>query len=92
MVRTDLAAGGRTVVADRVQIQQVVLNLVMNGSEAMSAVMDRPKVLMISSDLSEILGMSDRIAVMRGGAIAALLPGKADAHTVMAAALGTTAA
>jgi rhamnose transport system ATP-binding protein len=46
-------------------------------------------VLMISSDLPEILGMSDRIAVMRGGTVSALLPGKCDAHTVMAAALGT---
>jgi ABC-type sugar transport system ATPase subunit len=32
--------------------------------------------------------MSDRIAVMRGGTIAAQLPGKSDAHQVMAAALG----
>jgi ABC-type sugar transport system ATPase subunit len=47
-------------------------------------------VLMISSDLPEILGMSDRIAIMRGGTIAAILPGKADAHDVMAAALGQT--
>ena len=45
-------------------------------------------VLMISSDLPEILGMADRIAVMRGGTIAAMLPGKTDAHEVMAAALG----
>jgi rhamnose transport system ATP-binding protein len=45
-------------------------------------------VLMISSDLPEILGMSDRIAVMRGGTIVAVLPGKSDAHEVMAAALG----
>ncbi|MCE9610428.1 MAG: sugar ABC transporter ATP-binding protein [Chthoniobacter sp.] len=45
-------------------------------------------VLMISSDLPEVLGMSDRIAVMRGGTIAAMLPGHSDAHTVMAAALG----
>ena len=45
-------------------------------------------VLMISSDLSEILGMSDRIAVMRGGTIAAILPGKSTAHDVMEAALG----
>jgi ABC-type sugar transport system ATPase subunit len=47
-------------------------------------------VLMISSDLPEILGMSDRIAVMRGGTIVAELPGNADAHDVMAAALGQT--
>ncbi len=45
-------------------------------------------VLMISSDLPEVLGMSDRIAVMRGGTITAMLPGSADAHDVMAAALG----
>jgi rhamnose transport system ATP-binding protein len=45
-------------------------------------------VLMISSDLPEILGMSDRIAVMRGGTIAAMLPGKSDAHEIMTAALG----
>jgi rhamnose transport system ATP-binding protein len=45
-------------------------------------------VLMISSDLPEILGMSDRIAVMRAGTIAAILPGKSDPHDVMAAALG----
>ena len=45
-------------------------------------------VLMISSDLPEILGMSDRIAVMRERTIAAVLPGKASAHEVMAAAVG----
>ena len=45
-------------------------------------------VLMISSDLPEVLGMSDRIGVMRGGTLVATLPGGSDAHTVMAAALG----
>src|SRR5204863_1906800 len=35
-------------------------------------------VLMISSELPEILGMSDRIAVMRGGTITVTLPGKSD--------------
>lgn len=45
-------------------------------------------VLMISSDLPEVLGMSDRIAVMRGGTVTAVLPGDADAHDVMTAALG----
>jgi signal transduction histidine kinase len=74
VVRTDLAAGGRTVVADRVQMQQVVLNLVMNGSEAMSAVMDRPKVLMISSEHDESGGV--RVAVKDTGA--GIDPGIAD--------------
>jgi rhamnose transport system ATP-binding protein len=45
-------------------------------------------VLMISSDLPEILGMSDRIAVMRGGTLVAILPGNSAAHDVMSAALG----
>ncbi|MEW6302650.1 MAG: sugar ABC transporter ATP-binding protein [Verrucomicrobiota bacterium] len=45
-------------------------------------------VLLISSDLPEILGMSDCIAVMRGGTIVSMLPAKSDAHDVMAAALG----
>jgi rhamnose transport system ATP-binding protein len=48
-------------------------------------------VIMISSDLPEIIGMSDRIAVMRHGTIVANLPGKSDAHAVMAASLGTRA-
>jgi rhamnose transport system ATP-binding protein len=45
-------------------------------------------VLMISSDLPEIVGMSDRIAVMRGGRLMNLLSGGSDAHQVMSAALG----
>jgi rhamnose transport system ATP-binding protein len=45
-------------------------------------------VIMISSDLPEVLGMSDRIGVMRGGTLAAVLPGGSDAPTVMAMALG----
>jgi rhamnose transport system ATP-binding protein len=46
-------------------------------------------VLMISSDLPEVLGMSDRIAVMRGGKLVKLIPSdEADAPSVMAAALG----
>jgi rhamnose transport system ATP-binding protein len=45
-------------------------------------------VLMISSDLPEVIGMSDRIVVMRGGTLAGEFPRGADAHDVMAAALG----
>jgi rhamnose transport system ATP-binding protein len=48
-------------------------------------------VLMISSDLTEIIGMSDVICVMRGGTVVAKLPGKSEARTVMAAALGQPA-
>ncbi|MGZ6075500.1 MAG: PAS domain S-box protein, partial [Isosphaeraceae bacterium] len=41
------------VLGDRVQLQQVVLNLIMNGIEAMSAVPDRPRALVIRSDARE---------------------------------------
>jgi len=46
-------------------------------------------VLMISSDLPEILGMSDRIAVTRAGTIVKVVERSAtDAHAIMALALG----
>ena len=41
------------VLGDRVQLQQVVLNLIMNGIEAMSAVPDRPRALVIRSEARE---------------------------------------
>ena len=47
-------------------------------------------VIMISSDLPEVLGMSDRIGVMREGTLATLLPGGSAPPFVMAAALGQT--
>ncbi len=49
---------------------------------------DGMAVMLISSDLPEVLGMSNRIAVMRGGSIVEMLLGESDAHDVMAAALG----
>ncbi len=45
-------------------------------------------VLLISSDLPEVLGMSDRIAVMRGGIIAAVLPHGSTPQAVMGVAFG----
>ena len=45
-------------------------------------------VLMISSDLAEVVGMSDRVAVMSGGSIAGILEKEAiDAHDIMELAL-----
>ncbi len=37
------------VMGDRVQLQQVILNLIMNGIEAMSTIVDRPRRLRVSS-------------------------------------------
>jgi signal transduction histidine kinase len=50
VLRTDLSAEVRPVLGDRVQLQQVLLNLITNGVDAMSAVTGRPKVLVISSE------------------------------------------
>ena len=41
------------VLADRIQLQQVLLNLIMNGIEAMTAVTDRPRVLRVQSGIDE---------------------------------------
>jgi C4-dicarboxylate-specific signal transduction histidine kinase len=41
------------VLADRVQLHQVLLNLVINGIEAMTAVTDRPRVLCVQSRIDE---------------------------------------
>jgi PAS domain S-box-containing protein len=48
-VELELAPALPAVMGDRVQLQQVVLNLVMNAIEAMTLISDRPRVLMIRS-------------------------------------------
>ena len=48
-LRTELAADLLPVLGDRIQIQQVLLNLLMNSIEAMSTVMDRPRQLLMRS-------------------------------------------
>ena len=48
-VRMELAAELPPVFGDRVQLQQLMLNLLMNGIEAMASVHDRPRELVICS-------------------------------------------
>jgi PAS domain S-box-containing protein len=48
-LRIDLASPLPMIRGDRVQLQQVIINLVMNGIEAMQSVSDRPRELVIRS-------------------------------------------
>jgi len=48
-VTAELADGLPSVLGDRVQLQQVILNLIMNGLESMSTIVDRPRHLRIQS-------------------------------------------
>ncbi len=53
VLHTELMAGDRPVFGDRVQLQQVLLNLIMNGIEAMKPVTDRARELTVSSAFEE---------------------------------------
>ncbi len=52
-LRMELAATLPMILGDRVQLQQVIINLVMNGIEAMQPVTDRPRELVIRSGQNE---------------------------------------
>jgi len=53
LLRTDLPAAGPPVVGDRVQLQQVVLNLVLNAIEAMKPIREHHRELSVSSTPGE---------------------------------------
>lgn len=53
LLETELFPDLGSIMGDRVQLQQVVLNLIRNGIEAMSAVTLRPRVLRVSSRFDE---------------------------------------
>ncbi|THD61919.1 MAG: PAS domain S-box protein [Bradyrhizobium sp.] len=50
MVRAELNENLPEVLVDRIQLQQVVLNLVLNGIDAMAALSSRPRVLKLRSE------------------------------------------
>ena len=53
LLRTELAPALPRIYGDRVQLQQVIINLLMNGIEAMEPVADRPRELMVRSSQDE---------------------------------------
>ena len=52
-LRMELAPVLAMILGDRVQLQQVIINLVMNGIEAMQSITDRPRELVIRSHQDE---------------------------------------
>jgi signal transduction histidine kinase len=60
-VETALTGGLPPVSGDRVQLQQVVMNLVMNAADAMDTVTDRPRLLRVESESYGGLGVLVRV-------------------------------
>jgi signal transduction histidine kinase len=48
-MKTELFSPLPMILGDRIQLQQVILNLILNGMEAMAPVEDRPRVLSVKS-------------------------------------------
>ena len=65
MLKTHLAEPVPLVLADRIQLQQVLLNLIINAIEAMSGVDDGPRQLVVQSDPDTAPGV--RVTVRDSG-------------------------
>jgi PAS domain S-box-containing protein len=61
-LRTELSTDVEPVLGNRGQLQQVLLNLTVNAIEAMSAVVDRPRILRVSSQMDRSAGVLIAVA------------------------------
>ena len=52
-IQTTMAADLPPAWGDRVQLQQVIMNLAINGADAMNSVSDRPRVLRVGSKVND---------------------------------------
>jgi PAS domain S-box-containing protein len=65
IARTELAERLPLITGDRVQLQQVILNLLRNGSDAMSTVYDRPREILFRTEIED--AASVRLSVQDAG-------------------------
>ena len=89
VLHTSLSAGAQPVLGDKVQLQQVLLNLVMNGIQAMATVSDRKRELTISiaravPDLPRLRSRIPARGSIRPSHSASLIPSSPPSPTVLA--------
>ena len=65
LLRTKLANDLPLIMGDRIQLQQVMLNLIINGIEAMSGVCDSPRELWITSEKVNVPRESEHLTPIR---------------------------
>jgi C4-dicarboxylate-specific signal transduction histidine kinase len=67
LLQTRLAIDLPPIMGDRIQLQQVILNLIINAIEAMSGVTERPRELLVSSEKMNIPKESVLVSVADSG-------------------------
>jgi PAS domain S-box-containing protein len=66
-LETELPPSQVMILGDRVQLQQIILNLIKNGIEAMNAPQHRPRILRVSSRFDGASGLEVAVADSGGG-------------------------
>jgi signal transduction histidine kinase len=75
-VSAELDSNLPCIIADFVQLQQVLLNLVMNAIESMTTVTDRPRVLQIQSHRNDFAGQSAVLVAVRDSGVGLTADGR----------------